>query len=180
MNLILTSIHIYIFFIYFFKPSHVKISSQSKEFINQLKSTAQLINDGTFAAEEESLNTNKNSNRKKGRRNQTDKVFDALSTIINQSSSDVTNEIEFINALKLIVKENERSQQRKKDKAAWMWSVITFFVFCLMIFMVIIFAISVYSISNGFMKRLEAMEQLNINVLNSNVSNYTLVNSTAV
>lgn len=144
-----------------------------------MRSTAQLINDGQFAAEaeEKPVSTNTNSNRKKGRRNQTDKVFDALSTIINQSSSDVANEIEFINALKLIVKENERSQQRKKDKAAWMWTVITFLVFCLMTVMVIIFAISVYSISNGFMKRLEAIKQSNMNALNSNNgSNYTLVN----
>lgn len=152
--------------------------SQSKEFINQLKSTAQLINDGTFATETDPLNgSDTNSSRKKGKRNQTDKVFDALSTIINQSNSDVTNEVEFINALKLIVKENERSQQRKKDKVAWLWTIITFLVFCLMLFMVIVFGVSVYSISNGFMKRLEAIKQTNMNLLGSN---NTFVNHTIV
>jgi len=114
-----------------------------------MKSTAQLT-------KQESQT---NSNVKNLNSNQTDKVFDAISMVINQSKSDIKNEVEFIEALKLIIKENESSNQRKKDNVAWMCTIATFFVFCLMLIMVVVFGVSVHSISNNFIKRLENMKR---------------------
>lgn len=91
-------------------------TSESNEIISNLKSTIELLSsDGPGVSGDPASPSNQN---------QTDKVFDALNMYIGQSKTDLAQEDEFINVLKLVVKENGVSRQRKKEKLDWMWTVL--------------------------------------------------------
>lgn len=99
--------------------------------------------------------------------NQTDKVFDALSNILigNTQSNHQINPVssntyynngkihldhEFIENVKLIVRENEANKKRKINKSRFMCSLITFLFFLLMFMLICYFLITLNSIANNF------------------------------
>lgn len=99
--------------------------------------------------------------------NQTDKVFDALSNILigNTTSTHQVNQVssnnyynngkihldnEFIENVKLIVRENEAIKKRKINKSRFMCSLVTFLFFVLMFLLICYFLFTVNSIANNF------------------------------
>ncbi len=93
-------------------------------------------------------------------KNKTDKVFDALSTILlettnNGASSIQVSELELVEVVKLIVKEAQEKEARKKNKVAWLCTTFTFFFLLFMIMMMAFFVYRLHSITNILLANFE-------------------------
>ena len=93
-------------------------------------------------------------------KNKTDKVFDALSTILLETSNNAANsmqvsELELVEVVKLIVKEAQEKEQRKKNKVAWLCTTFTFLFLLFMILMMAFFVYRLHSITNILLANFE-------------------------
>lgn len=125
----------------------------SNQFLNHFNSMQSSID----------LENKRDSKREAKNRNKTDEVFDALNTILHNSNQTLLMEDEFVSALRVIVKENELNQQRKKNKVAWLCTIVTYSFFFFMIVMVVYFVMSIYSISYNLMDHIEGNKVVRFN-----------------
>lgn len=106
-------------------------------------------------AQTDTSSTVNNSESQKGHgKNKTDQVYEALSLLISDSNINLMQENDFVNALRVIVKQTEDSQQRQKNNMASLCTLVTFTVFFLMMFMIGLFAYRLHSITNNLMEHL--------------------------
>lgn len=150
---------------------------QSNNLLNEsFKYSPNLNQNKKLNQEESNLNTTFNSGKQSlvhlnsnssnaSVANKTDKVFDALSNILLQQTSQnrkIYLENEFIENVKLIVKHSEMIKKKKLDKSIFMCRFITFLFFLFMLMLVCYFLKTLHSISS--------------NIIVYNSANLTLIN----